>query len=75
MRIQTERHYKGIWHCIQETYRTEKVSTSHQLLIHVMDGFLFQRSRAALAWGGQAAVIQALAGKRVRMNFSFATDL
>ncbi|NWZ29580.1 S2547 protein, partial [Asarcornis scutulata] len=25
VRIQTERHYKGIWHCIQETYRTEKV--------------------------------------------------
>ncbi|XP_009673790.1 solute carrier family 25 member 47 isoform X1 [Struthio camelus] len=25
VRIQTERRYKGIWHCIQETYRTEKV--------------------------------------------------
>ncbi|XP_053924182.1 solute carrier family 25 member 47 isoform X3 [Cuculus canorus] len=25
VRIQTERHYNGIWHCIQETYRTEKV--------------------------------------------------
>ncbi|NXX12066.1 S2547 protein, partial [Podargus strigoides] len=25
VRIQTERHYSGIWHCIQETYRTEKV--------------------------------------------------
>uniref|UniRef100_A0A8D0GU23 Solute carrier family 25 member 47 n=1 Tax=Sphenodon punctatus TaxID=8508 RepID=A0A8D0GU23_SPHPU len=23
--IQTERSYNGIWHCIQETYRTEKV--------------------------------------------------
>ncbi|KAK2541225.1 hypothetical protein Q9233_000871, partial [Columba guinea] len=30
VRIQTERHYNGIWHCIQETYRTEKVSASHQ---------------------------------------------
>ncbi|KFP33963.1 Solute carrier family 25 member 47, partial [Colius striatus] len=25
VRIQTEGHYKGIWHCIRETYRTEKV--------------------------------------------------
>ncbi|NXU57502.1 S2547 protein, partial [Turnix velox] len=25
VRIQTERHYNGIWHCIQETYRTEKI--------------------------------------------------
>ncbi|KAM6131027.1 LOW QUALITY PROTEIN: solute carrier family 25 member 47 [Pterocles gutturalis] len=25
VRIQTERRYNGIWHCIQETYRTEKV--------------------------------------------------
>ncbi|XP_062432620.1 solute carrier family 25 member 47 isoform X2 [Rhea pennata] len=25
VRIQTERCYRGIWHCIQETYRTEKV--------------------------------------------------
>ncbi|NXN11272.1 S2547 protein, partial [Indicator maculatus] len=25
VRIQTERHYNGIWHCIRETYRTEKV--------------------------------------------------
>ncbi|NWU95354.1 S2547 protein, partial [Upupa epops] len=25
VRIQTERHHNGIWHCIQETYRTEKV--------------------------------------------------
>ncbi|NXA41791.1 S2547 protein, partial [Eudromia elegans] len=25
VRIQTERRYRGIWHCIQETYRTEKV--------------------------------------------------
>ncbi|NXN95919.1 S2547 protein, partial [Rhinopomastus cyanomelas] len=25
VRIQTEQHYKGIWHCIQETYRTEKI--------------------------------------------------
>ncbi|NXC95150.1 S2547 protein, partial [Certhia familiaris] len=25
VRIQTENHYKGFWHCVQETYRTEKV--------------------------------------------------
>ncbi|KAM9290879.1 LOW QUALITY PROTEIN: solute carrier family 25 member 47 [Morus bassanus] len=25
VRIQTQRHYNGIWHCIQETYRTENV--------------------------------------------------
>ncbi|NWH26599.1 S2547 protein, partial [Grus americana] len=25
VRIQTERHYNGIWHCIKETYRTEKI--------------------------------------------------
>ncbi|XP_054256558.1 solute carrier family 25 member 47 [Indicator indicator] len=25
VRIQTGRHYNGIWHCIRETYRTEKV--------------------------------------------------
>ncbi|NXY81160.1 S2547 protein, partial [Alcedo cyanopectus] len=25
VRIQTEKHYNGIWHCIRETYRTEKV--------------------------------------------------
>ncbi|XP_031409543.1 solute carrier family 25 member 47 isoform X5 [Meleagris gallopavo] len=25
VRIQTEGHYNGIWHCIQETYRTERV--------------------------------------------------
>ncbi|NWS76433.1 S2547 protein, partial [Crotophaga sulcirostris] len=25
VRIQTESRYNGIWHCIQETYRTEKV--------------------------------------------------
>ncbi|XP_030905173.1 solute carrier family 25 member 47 isoform X3 [Melopsittacus undulatus] len=25
VRIQTERRYNGIWHCVQETYRTEKV--------------------------------------------------
>ncbi|KAF2986276.1 hypothetical protein EK904_009805 [Melospiza melodia maxima] len=25
VRIQTENHYRGFWHCVQETYRTEKV--------------------------------------------------
>ncbi|NXC28747.1 S2547 protein, partial [Campylorhamphus procurvoides] len=25
VRIQTEKHYKGFWHCVQETYRTENI--------------------------------------------------
>uniref|UniRef100_A0A8C8RZV5 Solute carrier family 25 member 47 n=1 Tax=Pelusios castaneus TaxID=367368 RepID=A0A8C8RZV5_9SAUR len=26
VRIQTEKHYNGIWHCIRETYKAEKLS-------------------------------------------------
>lgn len=58
VRIQTEGHYNGIWHCIQETYRTERVGTSHQSHWQGLCMALCFRGAVLLRsiWGGHVAV-------------------
>ncbi|NXS04335.1 S2547 protein, partial [Oxylabes madagascariensis] len=54
VRIQTENHYKGFWHCVQETYRTEKVRgfykgvTASALAVSVVSSVSFGTYRNAL---------------------------
>ncbi|NXB79841.1 S2547 protein, partial [Donacobius atricapilla] len=54
VRIQTENRYKGFWHCVQETYRTEKVRgfyrgvTASALAVSAVSSVSFGTFREAL---------------------------